>query len=518
MMRLRTVFLTALLIICAGVCPAGTGAERDVDSMLERTRRVVEQQVGPGEAVHCDGKKVRVFLFLGQSNMVGRGKADEFPEEMRKPRGDILRLSKTGWVRQIPGERRNGPEISFAHLLHQHEPDTPVGIIKVAIGGTGIRAFLPEWDYEAAEMTGDGHKGPIYRIIKEKIEQAKRSCEPSFEGVFWKQGGSDMKRKETAEGYVDHLLTITRALRRDTGNPKMPLFVGTYFTPVELGPSRVRDLLSWKWPAGLEVLQAHLDAEQKIPHTVSVIHGRLPCVAPDDSHFNTEGHVILGRLFYKAFVEYRKVGGKKRRGGRPEFRPVKDNPMLPRVLLIGDSISIGYTIPVRKRLAGKANVHRPLTNCAHTRKGLEQLDEWLGSKEWDVIHFNWGLHDLKYVDEKGRRVSPSKGTQQIPIEQYEKNLEKLVTRLKKTGAKLIWAATTPVPEGAGGRIKRDAARYNAVAEKIMEKHGVMIDDLYACVKPHLEEAQRPANVHFNNHGNKLLADQVTEHILRALGE
>jgi len=517
-MRLQMVFMAALLIICAAVCQAGTGDERDIDSMLARTRRVVEQQVGPGEAVDCDGRRVRVFLFLGQSNMVGRGKGDEFPEEMRKPRNDILRLSKRGWVRQIPGERRNGPEISFARLLHQHEPDTPVGIIKVAIGGTGIRAFLPEWDYDAAEMTGDGKKGPIYRIIREKIEQAKRSCEPSFEGVFWKQDAADMKRQETANGYLGHLQTIIEALRRDTGNQKLPLFVGTYFTQVGLDSSRVQELAPRKRPAGLQVLQAHLDAEEKIPHTVSVIHGRLPCVAPGDSHFNTEGQVILGRLFYEAFVEYRRTGGKKKGGRRPEFRPVKDNPMLPRVLLIGDSISIGYTIPVRKRLAGRANVHRPLTNCAHTRKGLEELDKWLDSKEWDVIHFNWGLHDLKYIDEKGRRVPPSKGKQQIPIEQYEKNLEKLVIRLKKTGAKLIWAATTPVPEGAGGRIKGDAVRYNAVAEKIMKKHGVMINNLYACVEPHLEEAQRPANVHFNDKGNKLLADQVTEHIVRALGE
>ena len=41
------------------------------------------------------------------------------------------------------------------------------------------------------------------------------------------------------------------------------------------------------------------------------------------------------------------------------FEPIQDNPALPRVLLIGDSISIGYTLPVRELLDGRANLHRP---------------------------------------------------------------------------------------------------------------------------------------------------------------
>ena len=70
------------------------------------------------------------------------------------------------------------------------------------------------------------------------------------------------------------------------------------------------------------------------------------------------------------------------------FHPVKDDPALPRVLLIGDSISIGYTVPVRAALAGKANVHRPRTNCGPTSRGVENIDAWLGDEQWDVIHFN----------------------------------------------------------------------------------------------------------------------------------
>ena len=69
---------------------------------------------------------------------------------------------------------------------------------------------------------------------------------------------------------------------------------------------------------------------------------------------------------------------------------------LPNVLIIGDSISIGYTPKVRKLLEGVANVHAPKVNSRDTRTGLKHLKDWLGTTRWDVIHFNWGLHDLCY--------------------------------------------------------------------------------------------------------------------------
>jgi hypothetical protein len=73
-----------------------------------------------------------------------------------------------------------------------------------------------------------------------------------------------------------------------------------------------------------------------------------------------------------------------------------DDPKLPRVLLIGDSISIACTVPVRKSLAGKANVHRIPGNGQTAENGAKNIDKWLGKKKWDVIHFNWGLWDLCY--------------------------------------------------------------------------------------------------------------------------
>lgn len=195
----------------------------------------------------------------------------------------------------------------------------------------------------------------------------------------------------------------------------------------------------------------------------------------------------------------------------PALQPVADDPRLPRVMLIGDSISIGYTIPVREMLQGRMNVHRPPVNCGDTARGLKSIDSWLGEGKWDVIHFNFGLHDLKYVDETGNLVAPDKGRQVASVEQYEQNLRQIVERLKKTGARLIWASTTPVPDGSAGRVMGDEARYNAVAAKIMKDAGIAIDDLHAVVvrNPHL---QMPRNVHYTPEGYQALARSVADSI------
>ncbi len=194
---------------------------------------------------------------------------------------------------------------------------------------------------------------------------------------------------------------------------------------------------------------------------------------------------------------------------RPEFLPIEDDPDLPRVLLIGDSISVGYTLPTRELLAGVANVHRPPENCGPTIRGLQRLDEWLGEGEWDVIHFNWGLHDLR-MDEDG--------VHQVPIDAYQENLEALVHRLEQTGAELIWCSTTPVPDPVDGpaRTNTDVIAYNQVAAAIMHQHGIAIDDLYEFALPQLEEIQLPHNVHFSPEGSAVLARQVAASIRAAL--
>jgi len=197
---------------------------------------------------------------------------------------------------------------------------------------------------------------------------------------------------------------------------------------------------------------------------------------------------------------------------------IDDQPGLPRVLLIGDSISIGYTIPVRKLLKGKVNLHRIPTNGGPTIKGLEQIDAWIGKKKWDVIHFNWGLHDLKYMGPNGENLFPKEkgGKVQVALLEYEKNLERLVHRLSKTGAKLIWRYTTPIPPGSKGRYVGDSIRYNSAASRVMIRHGIPTHDLFTLSRERMKEIMRPANVHYTEEGSRVLAESVAEVILEAL--
>ena len=195
----------------------------------------------------------------------------------------------------------------------------------------------------------------------------------------------------------------------------------------------------------------------------------------------------------------------------PVFREIRDEAGLPRVLLVGDSISIGYTEPVREILKGKVNVHRIPMNGGPTTRGALLMDQWLAKGSWDVIHFNFGLHDLKYMPE---------GAHQVPLPEYEANLEKIVSRLERTGARLIWATTTPVPEGKldPPRTPADVILYNDAARRVMARHRAAVDDLYEFIMPELTELQRPLNVHFTDAGSRALAIEVTRSILKALNK
>lgn len=207
----------------------------------------------------------------------------------------------------------------------------------------------------------------------------------------------------------------------------------------------------------------------------------------------------------------------------------------PRVLILGDSISIGYTPYVQKLMEGEATVLRPTgkpnpktkkaraENCAGTNNGVKNIDRWLkiDGGNWDVIHINFGLHDLKREDPKTHQASNDRNDPpQADLATYEKQLREIIGKAKETGAKIIFATTTPVPAG-GVKPHRDPAdveRYNAVAKKIVAEFGGEVNDLYAFCLPRLKEIQKPVNVHFSPAGSELLAKQVVEAVRDALKE
>jgi len=179
---------------------------------------------------------------------------------------------------------------------------------------------------------------------------------------------------------------------------------------------------------------------------------------------------------------------------------VEDDPALPRVLLIGDSVSRGYTQAARKALEGKANLHRAPANCGPTKQGIEKLEVWLGQGRWDLIHFNFGIHDRA-----------------TPLEEYRERLGQIMDRLAATGATLVWATTTPIPDTKDGKYAAlSIVERNGAALELAKEKGIAVNDLFAAMTPRLAEYQPAEDVHFKAPGYDFLGATVAAAIMAAL--
>jgi len=179
------------------------------------------------------------------------------------------------------------------------------------------------------------------------------------------------------------------------------------------------------------------------------------------------------------------------------------------VLIIGDSISMGYTPRAAERLADAARVLHNPGNGGDSANVAGQLDAWLTDAAPGLVHFNCGLHDIKLA--RDTRIH------QVPLHAYRANLVRIVDRLVESGATLVWATTTPVIDERHHAAKpfdrhnRDVEEYNGVAADIMARAGIAVNDLHAAVL-----ADGPADlladdgVHFTEGGYARLADLVAD--------
>ena len=212
---------------------------------------------------------------------------------------------------------------------------------------------------------------------------------------------------------------------------------------------------------------------------------------------------------------------------------------LPNVLILGDSISMGYTPFVKKRLAGIANVSRPARNCQATQAYLAPrggMRDWVGTNRWDVITVNAGIWDICYMKgdplktdhywgadaELGKLPPLARGTAirdrgfhvRTPILEYQANLRKILTYLKSTGATVLFPLTTPVPAYENDDRCGLFRAYNEIAVGVCAELGVRTVDLYAVAERHYDLMKD--RCHFNDEGNDLLAGVLCNEIRAAL--
>lgn len=171
---------------------------------------------------------------------------------------------------------------------------------------------------------------------------------------------------------------------------------------------------------------------------------------------------------------------------------------LPRVLFLGDRIHGQMVEAAARELKGRVRVEFPPVDAPDSGTALSQFDELLGKTKWDLIYFNFGFGDLLYKDPRSKEIralsKAAGGVRVTSAEQYEKNLDELVKRLKATGAKLVWATTTPMVDVKNMSALFDAGseiQYNQMASGVMKKHDVPVNDMHAFVMQHVKPDGHP---------------------------
>jgi hypothetical protein len=219
-------------------------------------------------------------------------------------------------------------------------------------------------------------------------------------------------------------------------------------------------------------------------------HGEVDVYTPANAAALNEG-------FWETHIQGTRVDGRfiaKQLEIYPVLDPrTVDDPALPRVLVVGDSISMNYHEAAKAELAGIANYYRVEGNAGPSDRGVTCIELWLGDYtqkglHWDLIQFNHGLHDLKQdYDEATKRY----GAHQLDLESYKANLEKEIAVMRKTGAQLMWCSTTPIPKSSVGRWgDRTMGRrngedqvFNQAALEVLAKHpDILINDLNKAIR------------------------------------
>lgn len=179
------------------------------------------------------------------------------------------------------------------------------------------------------------------------------------------------------------------------------------------------------------------------------------------------------------------------------------------VILIGDSIRMGYQPIVQRELDGLAEVWGSAENGGNSQNVLEHLEVWALSRDLDIVHVNCGLHDIKTPFDSDARA--------IPLAEYRANVRTILSRLQtETQAVVIWATTTPVNHERHhqnkdfDRFEADVDAYNAAATTIATELGIPVNDLFSVVmRAGRDEHLVPDGVHYTGPGYERLAAAVT---------
>ena len=256
-----------------------------------------------------NGKKIKLFILSGQSNMVGQGLSKELEKEFPAalvPNENILMFENGKWQPLQPLIITFGPELTFAHEMAKAWPNETIGIVKQSKGGTGILAWSPEWTKEKADLTGDANKGNLWEELTRKVKDAQVAAPCETVGLVWMQGAKDMNKIQTAEMYLDNLDIFFSALRREVKVPKLPIVLGSYRMgglPDKIDESNITAGMKPAEKTTLLVLKAQWDIQELAPPAKMIPLRNLEGHPAPNVHYNTKGQLQLGEEFAKGYLE-----------------------------------------------------------------------------------------------------------------------------------------------------------------------------------------------------------------------
>ena len=188
------------------------------------------------------------------------------------------------------------------------------------------------------------------------------------------------------------------------------------------------------------------------------------------------------------------------------------------ILLLGDSIHQCYKAAVAEKLGSEYSVYGPEENCRFAAYTLNSLRNWLPSyPNPDIIHWNCGLWDTAIIYQEDGCFTP--------VSEYVRHMLHILRELKKTGAVIIFATTTPCrdekalfpgPEPTANR-NEDIEAYNRAVLDAFRDEKLIINDLYSAIYEQRDKLILDDMIHPNEAGVAILADQVVC-VIRACSE
>ncbi|MHC4917367.1 MAG: sialate O-acetylesterase [Planctomycetota bacterium] len=275
---------TACVILLALICAAARSAENRSGGTHQG--RKPETKVAAPKA---GGKPVKLFIFAGQSNMVGRGRTASLPKnftaELKRHLYWISNARRFRPYNDVVAHPRGvfGPELTFVAELSKAWPKEKIGIIKYARGGTSVAQWSPD-------LEAKGRQQPLYAELMNRVKAAGEGIAGGveFAGLIWMQGERDAKVKNLADSYTENLKKLVDRVRKDTGVPDLPFVLGRIRTP---------DSYSFR-----EIVRKAQEEAPKSINTCSWVDADGLEMCADKLHYSHQGQLELGKRFAASYL------------------------------------------------------------------------------------------------------------------------------------------------------------------------------------------------------------------------